>query len=65
MKKTRRDFIKKTMLSTAVVSLGGILPGFSAKSYSNILGANERILVGCNGDCHTGSLACPSCYISK
>ncbi|MBA7581242.1 hypothetical protein ES708_23144 [subsurface metagenome] len=31
MKKTRRDFIKKTMLSTAAVSLGGILPGFSAK----------------------------------
>ena len=49
MKKSRRDFIKKTMLSTAAVSLGGILPGFSAKSYSSILGANERILVGVMG----------------
>lgn len=49
MKKTRRDFIKKTMLSTAAVSLGGILPGYSAKSYSNIIGANERILVGVMG----------------
>ncbi|HEX5026329.1 MAG TPA: Gfo/Idh/MocA family oxidoreductase [Agriterribacter sp.] len=43
MKNSRRDFIKKTVAGTAAVSLGGMLPGFSAKSYANIVGANERI----------------------
>jgi len=28
---TRRDFIKKTAVGTAALSLGGILPGFTAK----------------------------------
>lgn len=30
-------------MGAAAVSFGGILPGFSAKSYGNILGANDRI----------------------
>ena len=52
MKNTRRDFIKKTMAGTAALSIGGILPGFSAKSYSRISGANEKIrvsIMGVNG----------------
>lgn len=46
---SRRDFIKKTIAGTAALSLGGILPGFTAKSYGNILGANDRIKVSVMG----------------
>ena len=35
----RRDFIRKSVLGTAGITLGGI--GFSAKSYGSIIGANE------------------------
>ena len=49
MENNRRDFIKKTFLGTAALSIGGVLPGFSAKSYSNIAGANERINVAMMG----------------
>lgn len=52
---TRRDFIKKAAASTALFTIGGALPGFSAKSYSNILGANERINVGAIGVNSRGS----------
>ena len=45
MEETRREFLKKAMTGTAAISLGGILPGFSAKSYGGILGANDRINV--------------------
>lgn len=40
---TRRNFIKKTAIGTAALSFGGVLPGFSAKSYARIMGSNERI----------------------
>lgn len=46
---TRRSFIKRAATGTAVLSLGGILPGFGAKSYSSIIGANDRIQVGVVG----------------
>ena len=49
MEDSRRNFIKKTIAASAVISVGGILPGFSAKSYASILGANERIKVGIMG----------------
>lgn len=49
MEDSRRDFIKKTITASAAVSFGGILPGFSAKSYASIIGANERIKVGVMG----------------
>src|SRR5688572_8191541 len=39
---TRRDFIIKSVLATAAT-------GFSAKSYGKILGANDRVRVGCVG----------------
>ncbi|HEY0273363.1 MAG TPA: Gfo/Idh/MocA family oxidoreductase [Chitinophaga sp.] len=49
MENSRRDFVKKAMTGVAAVSLGGILPGFSARSYARILGANERIRVASMG----------------
>lgn len=46
---SRRDFLKKTITGTAALSIGGILPGFSPKSYARVLGANDRVLVGVMG----------------
>ena len=46
---TRRNFLKKAATGTALLSFGGILPSFSAKSYSNIIGANERVSIGAIG----------------
>jgi predicted dehydrogenase len=37
----RRDFIRKSVMGTAGIAIGGI--GFSSKSYASIMGANERI----------------------
>src|SRR5690554_1110120 len=55
MNNNRRDFIKKAASGAAAISIGGILPGFSAKSYANISGANERIGVGVMGVNSRGS----------
>jgi predicted dehydrogenase len=49
MKSNRREFINKTLTGTTAVSIGGILPGFSAISCSRILGANDRIKVAVMG----------------
>ena len=49
MDNTRRDFIKKAGAGVAAVSLGGVLPGFSASSYRNIIGSNDKITVACMG----------------
>ena len=49
MENNRRDFIKKTITGAAALSFGGILPGFNAKSYASIMGANERIQIGMMG----------------
>ena len=46
---SRRDFLKKTVAGGALLSVGGVLPGFSAKSYANILGANDKIRTGIIG----------------
>ena len=46
---TRRDFLRKAAAGTAMLSFGGVLEGFSAKSYNNIVGANEKIKVGAIG----------------
>ncbi|MEQ6120110.1 Gfo/Idh/MocA family oxidoreductase [Reichenbachiella sp. MALMAid0571] len=43
----RRSFIKKTAVGAAGVALGAT--AFSAKSYGNILGANDRIILGSVG----------------
>ncbi len=45
----RRDFIKKLALSSAGVAVGSTVFGFSAKSYKNIIGSNERIRVAAIG----------------
>lgn len=46
---SRREFLKKTLIASTAVGFGGILPGFSAKSYKNILGANEKLRVSVMG----------------
>jgi len=43
----RREFIKKSILGTAGIAIGGM--GFSSKSYSSIIGSNERIIVAIAG----------------
>lgn len=43
----RRKFIKKTAVGAAGVALGAT--AFSAKSYANILGANDRVILGSIG----------------
>lgn len=43
MQKSRRNFIKKTAIGSIGLAFGGVLTGFSAKSYARIIGANERI----------------------
>ena len=37
------------MAGTAGISFGGVLSGFSAKSYASIIGANDKIKVACMG----------------
>lgn len=46
---SRRSFIKKTTAASAALSLGGVLPAMSAKSYGRIIGSNERINVSVMG----------------
>lgn len=49
MENSRRSFIKKSAAGLAAISAGGILPGFSARSYSSIPGANDRVLLAVMG----------------
>lgn len=49
MKNKRRAFLKKAVMGAAAFSFGGVLPGFSARSYRHILGANDRINVAAMG----------------
>jgi predicted dehydrogenase len=46
---TRRDFLKKSAAASAVLVAGGILPGFSARSYSRIPGSNGKIRISVMG----------------
>lgn len=46
---TRREFLKKSAEASAIVIAGGILPGYSALSYSRIMGSNERIRISVMG----------------
>ena len=41
MENKRRSFIKKTAIGASVVAIEDILPGFSTKSYGNIIGVNS------------------------
>ncbi|HLZ17206.1 MAG TPA: twin-arginine translocation signal domain-containing protein, partial [Cyclobacteriaceae bacterium] len=47
MKKSRREFLKRSALATAGVYLGAV--SFDAKSYARILGSNDRVRVGVVG----------------
>ncbi|BBE20210.1 myo-inositol 2-dehydrogenase [Aquipluma nitroreducens] len=49
MESNRRDFIKKTLVGVTALSAGGILPGFSVRSYNRILGSNEKIRISVMG----------------
>ena len=49
MKKSRRNFIKKSALSALGFSSFGSVNSFSAKSYRKILGSNERINIAFQG----------------
>ena len=55
MTQSRKDFIRQTAMTTAGISLGA--SAFSASSYNNIIGANDRVRVGVVGfsDRHRGS----------
>ena len=46
---TRRNFIKKTTLASAAVTVAHSTMGMSAKSYNNIIGANDRLNVAIAG----------------
>jgi len=51
MKTSRRDFLKQAGFGSALLAVGGVLPGFSASSYQRIIGANERVnmaIIGVN-----------------
>ena len=47
MPHNRRDFVKTTIKASAAVYAASL--GFSAKSYANIIGANDRVRVGAIG----------------
>jgi predicted dehydrogenase len=47
MKSSRRKFIQQSAMATAGAYVGAM--GFSAKSYANILGANDKVRVGIVG----------------
>ncbi len=49
MENSRREFIIKAAIGTAGLTVGGIAPGMSAKSYAKIIGANERLNVAIAG----------------
>jgi predicted dehydrogenase len=46
---SRRNFIKKTTLAGAAVTIGNSAMAMSAKSYNNIIGSNERINIAIAG----------------
>ena len=50
MSTNRREFLRKVAVGSAGVAFGGMASGFNAKSYSRIVGANDRLnvaLMGC------------------
>ena len=49
MENSRRNFIKKVAAGSSALAFGGIGYGFSAASYSRIIGANDRIRMGIMG----------------
>ena len=64
MKNSRRNFLRNSIGASAAVTIGGILPGFTAKSYARIPGANDRIKVGIMG-VHARGLALAQNYAQQ
>src|SRR5258705_5045825 len=64
MKNSRRKFLQTALTASAAASFGGVLPGFSARSYASILGANDRIKVGIMG-VHARGLALAENYAKQ
>ncbi len=55
---SRRNFLKKVGIGSSALLVGGVLPGFSAKQYSRIVGSNERINISMMGvNARGGALA--------
>ena len=50
----RREFIKKSVLGSAGIAIGGM--GFTSKSYASVVGANERINLAVVGIRNQGSV---------
>ena len=46
---SRRDFLKKAATGTAAITIGGVLPGFSAQSYNRIAGSNGMVRISVMG----------------
>ena len=67
---TRREFLKQALTGTAAISLAGMMPGLSAKSYAQVKGANEKFraaMVGVNarGNALTNTFAKqPNCEVA-
>ncbi|MFW5755780.1 MAG: twin-arginine translocation signal domain-containing protein, partial [Tangfeifania sp.] len=49
MSSNRRDFIRKATAGAAGIAVGGSAMGMSAKSYSRIIGANDKLNVAIAG----------------
>jgi predicted dehydrogenase len=49
MKNSRREFVKASAAGAAGILAGGVVPGFTAKSYGRIIGANEKVNVAVAG----------------
>jgi len=45
----RREFIQKLTAGSAGIVIGGAAPGMSPRSYSRIIGANDRIFIAIMG----------------
>lgn len=67
---SRRDFIKKTSAGSAVLVVGGILPGFSVLSCRRIVGSNEKIRISSIGVNSRGNALAmnfssqPNCHVA-
>ena len=49
MSTSRRNFIKNVAASSAALTIGGVASGMSAKSYSKIIGSNDRLNIAIAG----------------
>jgi len=60
----RREFLKKVTAGSAVIAIGGAGLGLNARSYGQVLGANDKVRVGIVGysDRFRGSLF--SCFMN-